>query len=79
MKKGKMALALCLCTLCISQAGVLTVSAGVAEVPPSVSATAIEPRADKIEWRYKIVDGKMYKRQYNVTKKQWIGEWELMK
>lgn len=78
MKKGKMALALCLCTLCISQAGVLTVSAGVAEAPPSVSATAIEPRADKIEWRFKTIDGKPHMRQYNVTKKQWIGDWILI-
>lgn len=35
------------------------------------------PFADIIGWRYKAVDGKMYRRQYNYSKQQWIGEWEL--
>lgn len=30
---------------------------------------------DKIEWRYIVVDGKLYKRQYNTTTKKWIGKW----
>ena len=41
------------------------------------SKTTIESRADVIEWRYKIKDGKLYKRKYNYTKKQWIGNWVL--
>lgn len=34
------------------------------------------PRKDVIEWRYKTIDGKIYRRQYNYSKKKWIGEWE---
>lgn len=35
------------------------------------------PFADIIGWRYKAVDGKMYRRLYNYSKQQWIGNWEL--
>ena len=28
-----------------------------------------------IEWRYKLINGKLYKRQYNHTTKKWIGNW----
>lgn len=38
----------------------------------------IQPRADIIDWRYKVVDRKLYRRQYNYTKQKWIGEWELL-
>lgn len=27
------------------------------------------------EWRYMIKDGKMYKRLYNLTTKEWEGDW----
>lgn len=39
----------------------------------------IQPRADIYEWRYKMVNGKMYKRLYNCTKNVWVGDWILMK
>lgn len=39
----------------------------------------IQPRKDICEWRYKIVNGKMYKRLYNCTRNEWIGDWILMK
>ncbi|MSS01199.1 hypothetical protein [Floccifex porci] len=35
----------------------------------------IEPRSDVIDWRYKMENGKLYKRLYNFTKEQWIGDW----
>lgn len=35
----------------------------------------IEPRSDVIGWKYKNIDGKLYKRLYNYTKEQWIGDW----
>lgn len=35
-------------------------------------------QSDIIEWRYKVVDGKLYRRQYNCTKDKWIGKWELV-
>jgi len=38
----------------------------------------VTPYADIIEWRYKVENGKLYKRQYNCTKDKWIGEWVLV-
>lgn len=35
------------------------------------------PRADKIDYVYKILDGKLYKRLYNFSKGEWIGNWIL--
>lgn len=35
------------------------------------------PFADIKGWRYKSVDGKMYRRQYNYSRQKWIGKWEL--
>lgn len=40
--------------------------------------SSLVPFADIIEWKYKIEDGKMYKRLYNHTKQEWIGEWILV-
>lgn len=37
----------------------------------------VTPFAPIIDWRYKVVDGKLYRRQYNYSTQQWIGEWEL--
>lgn len=34
------------------------------------------PRKDIIEWCYKTIDGNLYRRQYNYSKEEWIGEWE---
>jgi hypothetical protein len=34
-------------------------------------------KAAIIGWRYKSVNGQMYRRQYNYSREQWIGEWEL--
>lgn len=38
----------------------------------------IEPRSDVIGWKYKNIDGKLYKRLYNYTKEQLIGDWILV-
>ena len=38
----------------------------------------IEPRSDVIGWKYKNIDGKLYKRLYNYTKELWIGDWILV-
>lgn len=31
--------------------------------------------SDVIVWKYKIMNGKLYKRKYNQTTKKWIGNW----
>ena len=33
--------------------------------------------AQIIGWRYNSENGKVYRRQYNYSRKKWIGEWEL--
>ncbi len=35
----------------------------------------IMPLADIIVWKYKTENGVLYKRQYNQTKKCWVGGW----
>lgn len=35
------------------------------------------PNAYIIDWRYKSEDGKIYRRLYNYSLQEWIGEWEL--
>ena len=31
--------------------------------------------SDVIVWKYKTMNGKLYKRKYNQTTKKWIGKW----
>lgn len=40
-----------------------------------IKLTEVELRADKIIWRYKVTNGKVYKRLYNTSNKTWIGDW----
>lgn len=52
-----------------------------APISSSVSANntdSIMPLSDVIVWKVKVVNGKTYRRRYNATKKQWIGDWELV-
>lgn len=52
-----------------------------------VEAQAKEPvrqmshdiRKDIKEWRYKVIDKKVYKRLFNVTKNRWETDWILVK
>lgn len=44
---------------------------------PKQSSEGYHLNAQIIEWRYKTVNGKMYRRQYNYSREKWIGEWEL--
>ena len=43
----------------------------------TVSEEGIDPHSEMIEWRYKVVDGVMYRRLYNYTEQHWVGEWEV--
>lgn len=40
--------------------------------PPNTA----EPQQDIIQWRWKVVDGSVYRRLYNYSAGKWIGEWE---
>lgn len=52
-----------------------TFTTAIAKANTGNENTEIMPYADETEWRYKVVDGKLYKRKYNITKKKWIGSW----
>lgn len=51
--------------------------AGEAQETSISGDVAISPRADKIVWKYKTINGAYYRRQYNIANGKWIGEWEL--
>lgn len=35
-----------------------------------------EPCRDDIRWRFKLINGLLYRRKYNYTKLVWVGNWE---
>lgn len=35
----------------------------------------IIPSSADIEWRYKYINGTLYKRKYNKTTHEWVGSW----
>lgn len=44
-------------------------------VDQSKSPPEITPFASDIGWKYKVINGVLYKRKYDFTRKQWIGPW----
>ncbi len=36
----------------------------------------VSPCAHYTEWRYKVVNGMLYRRLYDCTDQCWIGDWE---
>lgn len=46
------------------------------ELGTSEDCIGYELREDIIRWRYKTINGSLYRRKYNYTKKIWIGNWE---
>lgn len=41
----------------------------------AASAEGIQPMSDEYKWHYKTINGKRYKRLYNVTKHMWESDW----
>lgn len=39
------------------------------------NASDLELRANDIRYRYKSINGKLYKRLYNYSTGEWIGDW----
>ena len=37
--------------------------------------TTVSPQSDYIVWIYIEADGKVYKRLWNASKEEWIGDW----
>lgn len=54
------------------------IPAQAANIPSPASAAereSIEPRQPVIEWVIKEIDGKIYRRLYNYSTGEWIGDW----
>lgn len=51
-------------------------SAQIVAIKNENSAT-IQPRQDKIDWVYKSENGRVYRRLFNFSKNEWIGDWEV--
>ena len=41
----------------------------------TVSAETIQPKSDRIAWRFATINGVKCKRLHNYTKGVWIGDW----
>ncbi|WP_394525938.1 hypothetical protein [Lacrimispora sp. JR3] len=84
LKNRKIYLSMAILTLCVLPFPVNTSAQTVQEKSVSVELTSsITDSSDAhlyapiIGWRYKSVNGKVYRRQYNYSREKWIGEWEL--
>ena len=82
-KKSKMSM----CALAMMGLTVLAAPAALAEdeiipmeteIEGSAGGGTAEPQSSIYEWRYKVVDGHLYKRLYNCTKLRWEGDWILV-
>lgn len=75
MNKRKNKLAALGSVVCIALA-VLVSPASALPVQAAVSPNpVIMPMRDALEWYYKIVNKKIYKRLYNHSTASWVGDW----
>ena len=64
-------------------AGVMSIALSVffcpiASLPAQAAApgeATVQPRKDDIEYRFTIIDNKIYKRLFNYSTNEWIGDW----
>ena len=63
--------------MCIATTGFISADSSNLEVRNFV-AEEIGTMSAKIRWVYKTVDGKTYKRLYNYSTNEWIGDWILV-
>ncbi len=64
-------------------AGVMSIALSVFFCPvaslPAQAASpdeaTVQPRKDDIEYRFTIINNKIYKRLYNYSTGEWIGDW----
>lgn len=57
---------------------VLCTPMGVPTVEAAVPTETVAPCSDIIQYRYKEENGKLYRRLFNYTTNNWIGEWEYV-
>ena len=73
------ALSISICCVSLIDMSITSQAAPIMSTSVSKSDLKIQPRAEIFEWRYKVVDGKLYKRLYNCTRHKWAGEWIQVK
>lgn len=56
--------------------GSVSVNTSIIHASTDIPTHEISDRKAIIKWRYKNIDGKLYKRKYNYTTQKWIGSWE---
>ena len=44
-------------------------------VKAATGETVVQPKSDDIRYRFAIFDNKIYKRLYNYSTGEWIGDW----
>lgn len=47
--------------------------------PVTQNVVFVTARANKTQWIYKTVDGKVYRRLYDLTAQKYLTDWELVK
>ena len=57
----------------------MTISAKDFPADGTIQSSDVEVYADIKEWRYKIMNGKIYKRLFNASKNRWETDWILVK
>ncbi len=60
---------------CISAMMILSPVSSLSAQANSYEETMVQPRKDDIQWRYKIENNKVYKRLYNYSIADWVGDW----
>ncbi len=59
------------CSLCLVATPAVTLPVEAA----AGTEEGINPRSDTYVWIYKEIDGKRYKRLFNNSTQEWVGEW----
>lgn len=53
----------------------------IATLPVQAAApgeSAVQPQSDILKWLFKIENGKLYRRLYNYSTGNWVGDWEYV-
>lgn len=76
MKKNVITAMILIFLLCFS----FNAEAAASNIFLSVSSAndKADSRAEIYEWRFKLQNGKLYKRLYNCTRHEWAGDWILI-
>ncbi|MDR1687973.1 MAG: hypothetical protein LBS21_05095 [Clostridiales bacterium] len=75
MKKLKLLISTVMCFTLLSLISVDVAATNVPVAPCSQDGVDVIVYADYIDWRIAFFDGVLYKRLYNYSLEQWVGEW----